>query len=99
MKTIMNHSGVALSGAARGASARARKLARGGVCAPKGKWLRSLVMIWAVGLCGGMMGEQKSDEVYYTVTAYVLPDGAKLEASGLAMMPGGKLAVAVRKGE
>lgn len=35
----------------------------------------------------------------YTVTSYVLPDGAKLEASGLALMPDGRLAVAVRKGE
>jgi glucose/arabinose dehydrogenase len=36
---------------------------------------------------------------YYTVTPYVLPDGAKLEASGLALLPDGKLAIAVRKGE
>ncbi|MFZ4767084.1 MAG: DUF7133 domain-containing protein [Roseimicrobium sp.] len=38
-------------------------------------------------------------EPFYTVTPYVLPDGAKLEASGLAVLPDGKLAVAVRKGE
>jgi len=36
---------------------------------------------------------------YYSVTPYALPDGVKLEASGLAEMPDGKLAVAVRKGE
>lgn len=35
----------------------------------------------------------------YTVTPYVLPDGIKLEASGLALLPDGKLAVSVRKGE
>jgi hypothetical protein len=39
-----------------------------------------------------------SDE-YYTVTPYVLPNGLKLEASGLAMLPNGKLAVSIRKGE
>lgn len=40
-----------------------------------------------------------SAEPCYTVTSYVLPDGLKLEASGLALMPDGKLAVSVRKGE
>lgn len=35
----------------------------------------------------------------YTVTPYVLPDGVKLEASGLAVLPDGRLAVSVRKGE
>lgn len=35
----------------------------------------------------------------YTVTTYTLPDGAKLEASGLALMPDGRLAISVRKGE
>jgi glucose/arabinose dehydrogenase len=36
---------------------------------------------------------------FYTITPYVLPDGAKLEASGLAPMPDGRLAVCARKGE
>ena len=36
---------------------------------------------------------------YYTVTPYVLPDGIKLEASGLAVLPDGRLAISVRKGE
>lgn len=35
----------------------------------------------------------------YTVTPYALPDGVKLEASGLAELPDGRLAVACRKGE
>ncbi len=35
----------------------------------------------------------------YSVTPYVLPDGVKLEASGLAVLPDGRLAVSVRKGE
>lgn len=36
---------------------------------------------------------------YYTITPYVLPGGVKLEASGLAVLPGGSVAVSVRKGE
>lgn len=35
----------------------------------------------------------------YKVTPYKLPDGIKLEASGLALLPDGRLAVSVRKGE
>src|SRR5687768_8332019 len=36
---------------------------------------------------------------FYTVTPYALPDHIKLEASGLAVLPDGKLAVSTRKGE
>jgi glucose/arabinose dehydrogenase len=39
------------------------------------------------------------DNPFYTVTPYVLPEGIKLEASGLAVLPDGRLAVSVRKGE
>ncbi len=35
----------------------------------------------------------------YTVTPYNIPEGIKLEASGMAVMPDGKLAVSARKGE
>lgn len=35
----------------------------------------------------------------YTDTPYNIPDGIKLEASGMTVMPDGKLAVSVRKGE
>lgn len=35
----------------------------------------------------------------YTVTPYQIPEGIKLEASGMAVMPDGKLAISVRKGE
>jgi glucose/arabinose dehydrogenase len=54
---------------------------------------------FTLALAGVCHAGTKTAEVYYTVTPYVLPDGAKLEASGLAVMPDGKLAVAVRKGE
>lgn len=35
----------------------------------------------------------------YTVTPYVLPDGLKLEVSGVAQLPDGRIAVSIRKGE
>jgi len=35
----------------------------------------------------------------YTSTPYKLPDGIKLEASGIAVLPDGKVAVSTRKGE
>ena len=36
---------------------------------------------------------------FYTVTSYTLPDGVKLEASAIAPLPDGRLAVTARKGE
>ena len=54
-------------------------------------------------LLGIMMGLAvpllAGDESSYTITPYTLPDGAKIEASGLAELPDGRLAVACRKGE
>lgn len=52
-------------------------------------------------LCAGLIITSwcLGGEPAYTVTPYVLPDGLKLEASGLAMLPDGRLAVSVRKGE
>lgn len=35
----------------------------------------------------------------YTITPHAIPEGIKLEASGLALMPDGRLAVASRRGE
>ncbi|MEM7012814.1 MAG: hypothetical protein AAF585_15170, partial [Verrucomicrobiota bacterium] len=39
------------------------------------------------------------EEKYYKLVAYELPPDLKLEASGLAVLPEGKLAVSIRKGE
>ena len=55
--------------------------------------------IAALAFAASLSAAEVKQSDYYTVTPYVLPDGVKLEASGLAMMPDGKLAVAVRKGE
>jgi hypothetical protein len=40
-----------------------------------------------------------SESDYYELRPYPLPDGLQLEASGLAALPDGRLAVAIRKGE
>ena len=36
---------------------------------------------------------------HYALESFPLPDGLKLEASGLASLPDGRLAIAIRKGE
>jgi glucose/arabinose dehydrogenase len=58
-----------------------------------------------VQLCVALIGsaqicfaEEKAPDSY-TITPYAIPDGIKLEASGLAVMPDGKLAVSSRRGE
>lgn len=50
-------------------------------------WGLATSCVWAAG-----------DE-FYTIIPYALPNGVKLEASGLAVLPDGGVAVAVRKGE
>jgi hypothetical protein len=42
-------------------------------------------------------GQTQSD--YYRIETYDLPQGVNFEASGLAVLPNGKLAVGLRKGE
>lgn len=44
------------------------------------------------------LGSGRQDDCYSILT-YDLPDGLKFEVSGLALLPDGKLAVAIRKGE
>lgn len=39
------------------------------------------------------------EEDYYPITKIPIPDGVSLEASGLEMLPGGKLAVCTRRGD
>lgn len=53
-------------------------------------------------LCGGAAraAEQAAEQAdYYRVVTYDLPEGLVLEASGLAALPDGRLAVATRRGE
>ena len=42
---------------------------------------------------------QADESDYYQLKPYPLPQGLKMEASGLAVLPDGRLAVAIRKGE
>jgi len=44
-----------------------------------------------------LFAQEQSD--YYRIETYELPQGVNFEASGLAVLPDGKLAVALRKGE
>jgi hypothetical protein len=53
-------------------------------------------------LAGGLIGLMVSIGIAadaYTITPYALPDGLKLEASGVAQLPDGRIAVVIRKGE
>ncbi len=45
------------------------------------------------------LAAQPAAEPPYTVTSFRLPDHIKLEASGIAVLPDGKVAISVRKGE
>ena len=45
------------------------------------------------------LAEVERESRYYTLETYPLPPGLKLEASGLATLPDGRLAIAIRKGE
>lgn len=58
-------------------------------------FLSSLAIGFALG-CGAFAQEQSD---YYRTVTYELPAGLQLEASGLAPLPDGRLAVAIRRGE
>lgn len=55
-------------------------------------------LLLAIALCAAASVVAQSDD-YYRVTTYDLPAGLNLEASGIAVMPDGRLAVGIRKGE
>lgn len=52
---------------------------------------------WLFVFSHALLAQQSSD--YYRIETYELPKGVNFEASGLAVMSDGKLAVALRKGE
>lgn len=57
----------------------------------------SVLSLLIFALCPSIFAQQQSD--YFRIEEYVLPKGVNFEASGLAVMGDGKLAVALRKGE
>ena len=65
-------------------------------------WARCVLMtcLAAFGgvICHGEEADVKQSD-YFRVLTYELPKGLNLEASGLAVLPDGKLAVAIRRGE
>ena len=63
-----------------------------------GSWMSRTLALGCVALALTARAEEAA-QPYYAIVPYTLPDGAKLEASGLAELPDGRLAVAARKGE
>lgn len=61
-------------------------------------WTRR-VALWSALLVPIVCFGQVADSNYYRVVTFEPPEGLQLEASGLAPMPDGRLAVAVRRGE
>ena len=57
--------------------------------------MKSLLSLLA--LVGPLLAVEQSD--YYNTHTYELPQGLSLEASGLAVLPDGKLAIGIRRGE
>lgn len=59
---------------------------------------KASIGVWAaLALTGYAFAAEQAD--YYRVLTYDLPNGLNLEASGLAVLPDGRLAVAIRRGE
>jgi len=50
-------------------------------------------------LIGAVSAQAATDADYYQILTYQLPENVIMEASGLAVLPDGRLAVAIRRGE
>lgn len=57
----------------------------------------AVLCFWLFAFCPSLLAQEQSD--YYRIQTYDLPAGVNFEASGLAVVADGKLAVALRKGE
>ena len=72
------------------------------VPSPLGRWLVS-ALIAASRFAAAAQDSAEADPIdenrYYRLVTYPVPDFLKLEASGAATLPDGRLAVAIRKGE
>lgn len=70
----------------------------------KGRVAAALVVIaglFQTGLNNGLNAAAQAsiENRYYALESFVIPDDLKLEVSGIASLPGGGVAVAIRKGE
>lgn len=61
--------------------------------------IRRLATFLAASLLAASTALAQSPEDYYRILTYELPPGLNMEASGLAVLPDGRLAVAIRRGE
>jgi len=59
----------------------------------------SLIVLTCCFACSFSFGQAPTEEDYYKITTFEIPDGVVLEASAVQMMRDGKLAVASRRGE
>ncbi len=58
-----------------------------------------IVLIAAFLQEGGLLGREVEESDFYRLDTYSLPQDLKLEVSGLALLPAGEMAIAIRKGE
>ena len=69
------------------------------------KYLSQTMLCWVLGfswntiLSNANPPPEHIDKKAYTLSTFTIPDHLKLEVSGLAPMPDGKLGIAIRKGE
>ncbi len=57
------------------------------------------IAVTALAMAGTSMGAGTDENAAYSVVPYALPEGVKLEASGVAQLPDGRVAVVTRRGE
>lgn len=58
-----------------------------------------LQLLAAAALLTLALARDSREDIYYRLVTYPVPEGLKLEASGLAALPDGRLGIAIRKGE
>lgn len=59
-----------------------------------------LVLVLFFGAAASLCGEEPvTENTYYTITRFAIPEGEVLEIGGIELLPDGKLAVCTRRGE
>ncbi len=63
--------------------------------------MRALSMVWLACWWAGLLdaGQAEREAASYSVETFPFPESLKLEVSGIALLPDGRVAVAIRKGE
>ncbi|MES2692561.1 MAG: hypothetical protein V4773_03740 [Verrucomicrobiota bacterium] len=82
------------SAAARGLGPRAQAAG----WSKRGRSLRAMLLGLTLGVLGAA-GTRAAEASTYTITPYQPPEGVKLEVTGIARLPDGRIALTLRKGE